>query len=210
MGTEREEIGEKRILLSRLVCISRLQDRLASNTRDSDMTVYLLLGRRRKPSTLLDNSLKDDMRESRFYCGECRPMCVSGCLDRIKINIRGSSTGHQGQGHAKSSRMLLSPIRSSTFLRPMRSRNLLFYHSSNHPPSPSYTPLQHKILSTSLSLVPSTGFTSETLTEGAKQAGYLEITHNLFPRGPWSIVEYHLVRQREALASIPLARRRSR
>jgi ubiquinone biosynthesis protein COQ9 len=86
----------------------------------------------------------------------------------------------------------------------MKPRNFLFYHSANHPPSPSYTPLQHKILSTSLSLVPATGFTSETLTEGAKQAGYLEITHNLFPRGPWSIVEYHLAGQREALASIPL------
>ena len=78
------------------------------------------------------------------------------------------------------------------------------YHSPNHPHSPSYSPLQHKILSTSLSLVPSTGFTTQTLTQAAKQAGYLEITHNLFPRGPYSLIEYHLVRQRESLSSIPL------
>jgi len=96
-----------------------------------------------------------------------------------------------------------SAIRSSllprTILPSIRS-----YHSPNHPPSPSYTPLQHKILSTALSLVPSTGFTNQTLTDGAKQAGYLEITHNLFPRGPWSLIEYHLVRQRESLSSILL------
>lgn len=83
-------------------------------------------------------------------------------------------------------------------------RHYRLYHSPNHPHLPSYTPLQHKILSTSLTLVPSTGFTLRTLTEGAKQAGYLEITRNLFPRGPWSLVEYHLVTKREALSSIPL------
>ena len=100
--------------------------------------------------------------------------------------------------------MSFSPFRSSILLRHTRLPTLRPYHSFNHPPSPSYTPLQHKILSTALTLVPSTGFTSQTLTQGAKQAGYLEITHNLFPRGPWSLVEYHLVRQREALSSIPL------
>jgi len=95
-------------------------------------------------------------------------------------------------------------LRSSSFLLHIKIHNLRSYHSLNHPPLPSYTPLQHKILSKALTLVPSTGFTSQTLTEGAKQSGYLEITHNLFPRGPWSLVEYHLVRQREALSSIPL------
>ena len=69
---------------------------------------------------------------------------------------------------------------------------------------PSYTPLQHKILSTALNFVPTLGFTAQTLTEGAKKAGYLDITHNLFPLGPWSLVEYHLVTQREALSSVSL------
>ena len=93
-----------------------------------------------------------------------------------------------------------SPLLRRTILPQLRRS----YHSPNHPASPSYTPIQHKILKTALSLVPSTGFTSQTLTEAAKQAGYLEITHNLFPRGPWSLVEYHLVTQREALSSVPL------
>src|SRR5271156_6823146 len=78
------------------------------------------------------------------------------------------------------------------------------YHSSHYPRSQTYTPQQRKILSTALSLVPAKGFTAETLAEGAKQAGYLEITHNLFPRGPWALIEYHLVTQREALKSVPL------
>jgi ubiquinone biosynthesis protein COQ9 len=78
------------------------------------------------------------------------------------------------------------------------------YRSPNYPPPPTYTPFQQKILNAALELVPSKGFTIETLSEGAKKAGYLEITHNLFPRGTWSLVEYHLISQRERLSSIPL------
>jgi ubiquinone biosynthesis protein COQ9 len=98
----------------------------------------------------------------------------------------------------------MSVLRSSPLLRRTAWQSIRSYHSPNHPISPTYTPQQDKILSTALSLVPSHGFTSETLREGAKQAGYLEITHNLFPSGVWSLVEYHLVTQREKLASIPL------
>jgi len=100
--------------------------------------------------------------------------------------------------------MLIPSMRNAAILRRTMPPSLRQYHSANHPPSPIYTPLQHQILSKALALVPSKGFTPETLTEGAKHAGYLEITHNLFPRGPWSLVEYHLVRQREALSSVPL------
>ena len=95
-------------------------------------------------------------------------------------------------------------IRTSTLLRRSVIYHVRCYHSPNHPPPSSYTPLQNKILSAALNLVPTSGFTLQTLVEGAKQAGYLEITHNLFPRGPWSLVEYHLVTQREALSSVPL------
>jgi ubiquinone biosynthesis protein COQ9 len=95
-------------------------------------------------------------------------------------------------------------LRSLPLVRRTVTNQLRSYHSPNHPPCPSYSPLQHKILRTALSLVPSSGFTAQTLTQGARDAGYLEITHNLFPRGPWSLVEYHLVTQREALSSIPL------
>ena len=101
--------------------------------------------------------------------------------------------------------MSFSCLRSSTsLLCRTRLPQLRSYHSPNHPHAPSYTPIQQKILTTALSLVPRLGFTAESLTEGAKEAGYLEITHNLFPRGPWSLVEYHLVTQREALSSVPL------
>ena len=100
--------------------------------------------------------------------------------------------------------MSFPSLRSTFLLRRTILPQLRSYHSPNHPASPSYTAIQHKILKTALSLVPSTGFTSQALTEAAKQSGYLEITHNLFPRGPWSLVEYHLVTQREALSLIPL------
>jgi ubiquinone biosynthesis protein COQ9 len=96
------------------------------------------------------------------------------------------------------------PLRSSPLLRQTLRNPLRQYHSPNHRPAPSYTPLQDKILSTALTHVPTTGFTHETLSIGAKEAGYLEITHNLFPRGPFSLVEYHLVTQREKLNTIPL------
>ena len=99
--------------------------------------------------------------------------------------------------------MSFSPLRSSPLLRRTTWQSIRLYHSPNHPQSPRYTPQQQKILGTALSLVPTHGFTSETLREGAKQAGYLEITHNLFPRGPWSLIEYHLVTQREKLSSVP-------
>lgn len=104
----------------------------------------------------------------------------------------------------KETTMSFPSLRTSALLRRTILPQSRAYHSPNHPPFPSYTPIQHKILKTALSLVPSTGFTSQTLTEAAKQSGYLEITHNLFPRGPWSLVEYHLVTQREALSSVPL------
>jgi len=105
---------------------------------------------------------------------------------------------------AQQPNMSFPSLRTSPLLRRTILPQLRSYHSPNHPASPSYTPIEHKILKTALSLVPSTGFTSQTLTEAAKQAGYLEITHNLFPRGPWSLVEYHLVTQREALSAVPL------
>ncbi|KAJ6263762.1 Ubiquinone biosynthesis protein coq9, mitochondrial [Drechslerella dactyloides] len=37
---------------------------------------------------------------------------------------------------------------------------------------------------------------------GVKDAGYLDVTTNLFPQGPFDIVKFHLVTQRERLSGI--------
>jgi ubiquinone biosynthesis protein COQ9 len=43
------------------------------------------------------------------------------------------------------------------------------------------------------------GFTNASLSLGAREAGYLDITVNLFPRGAFELVNYHLVTKRLAL-----------
>ncbi|KAF3915675.1 hypothetical protein AA313_de0203849 [Arthrobotrys entomopaga] len=65
--------------------------------------------------------------------------------------------------------------------------------------STPYTPEQGAILSAALSHVPTQGFSDSALLMGVKDAGYLDVTTNLFPRGAFDIVMYHLVTQREHL-----------
>ncbi|KAK6540315.1 Ubiquinone biosynthesis protein coq9, mitochondrial [Orbilia ellipsospora] len=62
-----------------------------------------------------------------------------------------------------------------------------------------YTPEQGAILSAALNHVPTQGFSDSALLMGVKDAGYLDVTTNLFPRGAFDIVMYHLVTQREKL-----------
>lgn len=60
-------------------------------------------------------------------------------------------------------------------------------------------PAESAILSASLSHVPEHGFTTAALKLGARDAGYLDVSTNLFPRGVFDLVNYHLVTQRLAL-----------
>jgi ubiquinone biosynthesis protein COQ9 len=46
------------------------------------------------------------------------------------------------------------------------------------------------------------GFTDASLSLGAREAGYLDITVNLFPRGAFDLVNYHLVTKRLALKKL--------
>ncbi|KFY83920.1 hypothetical protein V500_09769 [Pseudogymnoascus sp. VKM F-4518 (FW-2643)] len=76
------------------------------------------------------------------------------------------------------------------------------YHSSNHPPPPGpFNEIETSILSSSLPHIPTHGFTPTSLHLGAKDAGYLDASTNLFPAGAFSLVHYHLYTQRQALAS---------
>lgn len=74
------------------------------------------------------------------------------------------------------------------------------YHSYEHEPPPPFNPTEDAILSAALAHVPSHGFTTTALTQGARDAGFLDISTNLFPTGAFSLVNYHLVTQRLALA----------
>ncbi|KAL8695239.1 MAG: hypothetical protein Q9218_000277 [Villophora microphyllina] len=73
------------------------------------------------------------------------------------------------------------------------------YHSYERDSSPPYTPAEEAILSAAIAHVPEHGFTTTALTSGARDAGYLDVSANLFPAGAFSLVKYHLVTQRLAL-----------
>lgn len=89
---------------------------------------------------------------------------------------------------------------------PITLRSILYlpcsrsYHSYEHQLPPPYSAAEDSILSAALSHVPTHGFTTTALSRGAHDAGYLDISTNLFPFGPFSIVKYHLVTKRLALA----------
>ncbi|KAL6721279.1 Ubiquinone biosynthesis protein coq9, mitochondrial [Lecanora helva] len=86
-------------------------------------------------------------------------------------------------------------LRSAIFLQQAR-----FYHSYEYDQPSPFTSAEHSILSAALKHVPAHGFTTTALTQGARDAGYLDASTNLFPSGPFSIVNYYLVTQRLALA----------
>lgn len=74
------------------------------------------------------------------------------------------------------------------------------YHSYDHPPpSGPFNATETAILSASLPHVPLHGFTNTSLALGARDAGYLDVSTNLFPKGAFSLVHYHLVTQRLGL-----------
>ncbi|PSN64233.1 ubiquinone biosynthesis protein COQ9 [Corynespora cassiicola Philippines] len=73
------------------------------------------------------------------------------------------------------------------------------YHSYENSQPPPFAPAESAILSAAIAHVPSHGFTIDALKLGAHDAGYLDVSTNLLPRGAFDLVNYHLVRQRLAL-----------
>ncbi|KAF8424100.1 COQ9-domain-containing protein [Tirmania nivea] len=82
------------------------------------------------------------------------------------------------------------------FLQRQLPRAALFHSHHHAPPSPPFSTTASTILSSALTHVPEHGFTDMALTLGARDARYLDITTNLFPRGPFEIIYYHLVMSR--------------
>jgi len=76
------------------------------------------------------------------------------------------------------------------------------FHSHDHPPPPGpYNETESLILSHALPHVPSHGFTSTSLALGAKDAGYLDASVNLFPKGAVTLVGYYLWTKRTGLSA---------
>lgn len=78
------------------------------------------------------------------------------------------------------------------------------YHSRHHPPFPPHytypdSPSANSILTAALTHVPRHGFTNEALTLGARDAGYLDVSVQLFPRGAFEIILFYLASRRELL-----------
>lgn len=73
------------------------------------------------------------------------------------------------------------------------------YYSIYHPEPSPFPPIQSAILSSALMHVPQLGFTQDALLEGAKDNEYLEVSTQLFPRGAYDLIHYHLVTERLAL-----------
>lgn len=73
------------------------------------------------------------------------------------------------------------------------------YYSLHHPDPLPFSETQEQILSAAVARVPTHGFTDDALSLGAKDAGYLDVTVQLFPRGAFDLINYHLVKQRLAL-----------
>ena len=73
------------------------------------------------------------------------------------------------------------------------------YYSEHHPHPQPYRDVEETILSSAMTHVPVHGFSTKSLQLGARDAGYLEVSIQLFPKGVFDLIKYHLVSQRQAL-----------
>lgn len=89
----------------------------------------------------------------------------------------------------------LTPVARSSY------SHLRSYHSKHHPDPPAheYTNSQTTILSAALNHVPEHGFTLDSLTLGARDVGFLDVSVQLFPRRELDLVFFWLASRRGLL-----------
>jgi ubiquinone biosynthesis protein COQ9 len=93
-----------------------------------------------------------------------------------------------------------APAARAGYIRASPSRRS--YHSYDHPPNPNpFTETEQALLSAAYAHVPEHGFTQHALAQGARDAGYLDISPSILPDGPFALIRWHLVTQRLALAN---------
>jgi ubiquinone biosynthesis protein COQ9 len=73
------------------------------------------------------------------------------------------------------------------------------YHSAGQSAPRPFSSVESAILDAAIKHVPTHGFTSVALNFGARDAGYLNISKTIFPRGVFDLIMFHLVNQRLAL-----------
>lgn len=97
--------------------------------------------------------------------------------------------------------LLRTPTRKilHSSILPRLSASKRTYYSYETPLPPPYPPTETSILSSALTHVPVSGWTQLSLRNGAKDAGYLDVTTNLFPKAEFELVLYHLRTQRLGL-----------
>ncbi|KAF2134572.1 ubiquinone biosynthesis protein COQ9 [Dothidotthia symphoricarpi CBS 119687] len=95
---------------------------------------------------------------------------------------------------------LLGSFRAASRRPAVVYRQTCAYHSYDYAAPPPFPPAESAILSSAYAHVPAHGFTIDALKLGARDAGYLDASTNLLPRGVFDLVNYHLVTQRLALA----------
>lgn len=95
-------------------------------------------------------------------------------------------------------RGVLATYRGARFLRKD-------YHSYEHAPADTYHTAERAILNAAMKHVPEHGFTLAAIKKGAVDTGHLEISHNLFPSGPFDLIRFHLLTQRMKLQEVNLA-----
>lgn len=94
---------------------------------------------------------------------------------------------------------LLGTLRRSSPRATAGLKQRCYYHSSQYSQPAPFPAAESAILSAAISHVPNVGFTIDALKLGARDAGYLDASTNLFPRGVFDLINYHLVTQRLAL-----------
>jgi ubiquinone biosynthesis protein COQ9 len=122
----------------------------------------------------------------------------SQCPHRL---IRTSSFASNMPPSARLANSLRAPIRAAS-IRPAvaaSTRQRCLYHSYDYAQPPPFPPAESAILSSAYAHVPNHGFTIDALKLGARDAGYLDASTNLLPRGVYDLINYHLVTQRLAL-----------
>jgi ubiquinone biosynthesis protein COQ9 len=97
------------------------------------------------------------------------------------------------------SRSLLRTFRAGPCRPAAAWRQRCLYHSYDYAQPPPFAPAESAILASAYAHVPNHGFTIDALKLGARDAGYLDASTNLLPRGVFDLVNYHLVTQRLAL-----------
>ena len=88
------------------------------------------------------------------------------------------------------------------------------YHSNHHPTKQphetEYTNSQSTILSAALAHVPRHGFSHAALTLGARDAGFLDVSVQLLPRGEFDLVLFWLASRRGLLRAVAAEKLKSK